>query len=197
MEKLRRSQYTLSGYIRLIKAKTNEEEREISDRMWKDPKYDAEVRAEYEKWQIEEFMDGEVRVFCPSCKNGVNAIWYGSLTDWSLELAKHIDNKPPAWYLYAVNHQRAHDGHKIMVKYPDKIVPLDLRGNLKCHAELPAGKRFYKCPKSGITYHCAYCHRYHCPVCCPCENCKNPTTVRCFAYNTWEKQTRAKRIKIC
>jgi hypothetical protein len=73
------------------------------------------------------FMESEVRVYCPICKGGKNAIWYGSLIDWGIELATHADNKPPAWYLYAVNHQRAHK-HRILVKYPDRTVPLDLRG---------------------------------------------------------------------
>jgi hypothetical protein len=75
----------------------------------------------------EDFMNAEVRVFCPECKNGKNAIWHGTLIDWGVELATHADNKPPGWFLYVVNHQRAH-GHKIMVKYPSKTVPLDLRG---------------------------------------------------------------------
>jgi len=74
----------------------------------------------------EDFMNAEVRVFCPICKGGRNAIWHGSLIDWGLELARNPDNKPPAWYIYAMNHQRAH-GHKIMVKYPDRTVPFDLK----------------------------------------------------------------------
>lgn len=69
-----------------------------------------------------EVMNAEVRVFCPECKNGVNAIWFGSLIDWGVELSK---TKPPAWAQYCANHERAH-GHKIMMKYSDKTVPLGL-----------------------------------------------------------------------
>ena len=63
-----------------------------------------------------------VRVFCPQCKGGDNAIWEGSLIDWTLELSK---SKQPAWFLYAKNHARVH-GHRIMVEYPDRTVPLDM-----------------------------------------------------------------------
>ena len=76
----------------------------------------------------EDFMNAEVRVFCPICKNGKNAIWYGDLIDWGLELSKgdaKTSKDIPEWYKYAVRHEQAH-GHKIMVKYPDKIVPLRL-----------------------------------------------------------------------
>lgn len=67
-----------------------------------------------------DFMKAEVRVFCPECKSGVNAVWCGSLIDWGIELSR---TKPPRWFLYAANHERVH-GHKIMVKYPDRTVPL-------------------------------------------------------------------------
>lgn len=75
-----------------------------------------------------DFMKAEVRVFCPECKNGVNAIWFGTLIDWGIELSRNPDNKPPDWYLYCINHERAHN-HKIMVKYPNRTVPL--RGEFK------------------------------------------------------------------
>ena len=70
-----------------------------------------------------EQAEGRVRVFCPKCKGGNNAIWEGSLLAWGLELAK---NKAPAWFLYAQNHERVH-GHTVMVQYPSRTVPLDLR----------------------------------------------------------------------
>lgn len=66
--------------------------------------------------------DYEVKVFCPICKDGNNIIWKGSLLEWRNELVNPI---PPKWFIYAMNHKRAHD-HKIMVEYPDRIVPLDL-----------------------------------------------------------------------
>ena len=64
----------------------------------------------------------EVRVYCPECKGGDNAIWEGSLIDWGIQLSK---NKPPAWFLYAQNHERAH-GHTVLVEYPSRTVPLML-----------------------------------------------------------------------
>jgi len=67
-------------------------------------------------------MEKHVRVFCPLCKGGENAIWEGSLFEWEVELSKP---KPPAWYVYAENHRKAH-GHTIMVQYPHRTVPLFL-----------------------------------------------------------------------
>lgn len=64
-----------------------------------------------------------VRVFCPKCKGGDNAIWEGSLIAWGLELGY---GKPPKWYNYAMRHEKAHPGHIIMVEYPSKTVPLNL-----------------------------------------------------------------------
>jgi len=65
----------------------------------------------------------KVRVFCPVCKGGDNAIWEGSLIDWGLELQR-VEN--PEWFSYAIRHEVAHPGHVIMVEYPDKTVPLRL-----------------------------------------------------------------------
>ena len=67
------------------------------------------------------FILDKVRVFCPQCKEGDNAIWEGSLIDFSIELSKH--RKPPAWFLYALNHEKTHE-HKVMVEYPNRTVPL-------------------------------------------------------------------------
>ena len=68
----------------------------------------------------EDFMNAEVRVFCPVCKGGHNAIWAGSLIDWGLQLRQEA---VPEWAQYAHRHERAH-GHRVMVKYPSgKIVP--------------------------------------------------------------------------
>ena len=65
-----------------------------------------------------------VRVFCPQCKDEDNAIWDGSLIAWGLELGK---NKPPTWFLYATNHEKAHK-HTVMVEYPSgRVVPLRLK----------------------------------------------------------------------
>ncbi len=73
----------------------------------------------------EDFMKAEVRVFCPVCKGGHNAIWFGSLIDWTLQVG-HEAKSPedvPVWAQYAFRHERAH-GHRIMVKYPDeRIIP--------------------------------------------------------------------------
>lgn len=55
-----------------------------------------------------------VRVYCPICKGGDNAIWEGSLIDWGIELSKA---KPPVWFLYARSHERVH-GHRVMDKCP-------------------------------------------------------------------------------
>ena len=68
-------------------------------------------------------MSDRVRVFCPICKGGDNAIWEGNLIDWGIQLST---SDPPDWYLYAMNHERAHPGHEIMVEYPSKTVPLKL-----------------------------------------------------------------------
>jgi len=67
------------------------------------------------------------------------------------------------------------------------------------HNELPRGKHF-PCPKTGMAYHCAYCHRMHCPVCVPCERCdtsKMSATIRlgkCTTFNEWKKCTEKKRF---
>jgi len=63
-----------------------------------------------------------VRVYCPICKGGNNAIWQGSLAEWSIQLSKH---EAPAWYHYAMRHEKAHN-HQIMVEYPTQTVPLRL-----------------------------------------------------------------------
>lgn len=64
-----------------------------------------------------------VRVYCPKCRGGDNAIWKGTLIDWGLELGYE---KPPEWYNYAIRHEKAHPGHVIMVEYPTKTLPLRL-----------------------------------------------------------------------
>ena len=64
-----------------------------------------------------------VRVYCPKCKGGDNAIWQGSLIDWSIQLS---NPNPPEWYNYATRHEEAHPGHVIMVEYPNETVPLKL-----------------------------------------------------------------------
>jgi hypothetical protein len=67
-----------------------------------------------------DFMHAEVRVFCPICKDGKNAIWHGSLIDWGIELSK---SKVPDWAQYASRHEKAHN-HRVMVQYPSgQIVP--------------------------------------------------------------------------
>lgn len=74
----------------------------------------------------QDFMKAEVRVFCPTCKDGHNAIWSGSLIDWGLQMGKEAKHSKdiPEWAQYAFRHE-AHHGHMIMVKYPDgKIIPL-------------------------------------------------------------------------
>lgn len=71
-----------------------------------------------------------VRVYCPKCKGGKNAIWQGSLTKWGIELS---NPDPPEWYNYAVRHEEAHPGHIIMVEYPSKTYPLRLeKGDYLC-----------------------------------------------------------------
>ena len=68
----------------------------------------------------EDFMSAEVRVFCPVCKDGCNAIWFGSLIDWGRELGHEA---VPEWAQYAKRHEKAH-GHEIMVKYPGgRLIP--------------------------------------------------------------------------
>ena len=69
-----------------------------------------------------------VRVYCPKCKGGNNAIWQGSLITWGVELSL---GEPPEWYNYAERHEKAHPGHTIMVEYPYKIVPLFLSSRVK------------------------------------------------------------------
>jgi len=51
----KRWQYTLSGWIRLIKCGPDgaELERQIQDRMWEDSEYSTKIRAEFEKWLAE------------------------------------------------------------------------------------------------------------------------------------------------
>lgn len=51
---LPRCRYTLSGWIRLIKVNSNEEENQLLDRMWEDKEYDSKIREEYKAWQEEE-----------------------------------------------------------------------------------------------------------------------------------------------
>lgn len=69
----------------------------------------------------ESSMSQKVRVFCPTCKGGNNAIWEGSLLDWDDEGRQQLI---PDWYLYARNHEKVH-GHEIMVEDPTgSIVPL-------------------------------------------------------------------------
>lgn len=50
----KRWQYTLSGWIRLIRTDSTEEgkamERQIQDRMWEDKEFDARIRQEFEDW---------------------------------------------------------------------------------------------------------------------------------------------------
>jgi hypothetical protein len=69
--------------------------------------------------------DYEVRVFCPQCGGGDNAIWKGSLIDWALQMGKEAKNNKdiPAWTHYAYRHEQAHC-HTVMVEYPNRIVPL-------------------------------------------------------------------------
>lgn len=65
------------------------------------------------------------------------------------------------------------------------------------HDQLPNGKHF-KCPKSGLTFHCAYCHRVRCAVCSPCEGCaliNREELGRCQIYLEWEKNTRKRRAE--
>ena len=73
-----------------------------------------------------------VRVFCPVCKGGHNAIWEGTLLEWGKELEKET---PPEWANYGYRHEKAHPGHKIMVEYPSGMIApfrigemIDLRG---------------------------------------------------------------------
>lgn len=72
-----------------------------------------------------EKKDYDVRVFCPQCQGGNNAIWKGGLIDWGLEMSKEAKNPAdiPAWAHYAYRHEQAH-GHTVMVEYPDRTVPL-------------------------------------------------------------------------
>jgi hypothetical protein len=50
----KRWQYTLSGWIRLIRTDSSEEgaamERQICDRMWEDQEFNDKIRAEFEVW---------------------------------------------------------------------------------------------------------------------------------------------------
>ena len=72
-----------------------------------------------------EKKDYDVRVFCPQCRGGDNAIWKGGLIDWGLEMRKEAKHSVdvPAWAQYAKRHEVTH-GHTVMVEYPDRIVPL-------------------------------------------------------------------------
>ena len=53
-----RWQYTLSGWIRMIRTDDTQEgsamERQILDRMWEDREFDKKIHAQCEAWQTEE-----------------------------------------------------------------------------------------------------------------------------------------------
>ncbi len=66
------------------------------------------------------FMKSQVRVYCPECKGGVNSIWDGTLIEWAVQTSIV---EPPPWANYAWRHQ-SHHKHVIMVKYPNRTVPL-------------------------------------------------------------------------
>ena len=54
----KRWEYTLSGWIRLIRTDHTEEgremERQIQNRMWEDPEFDRKIRDEFDVWLAEE-----------------------------------------------------------------------------------------------------------------------------------------------
>ena len=55
--KFLRRQYTLSGWVRLIKCgldENNEREKQILGRMWEDKNYDAKIRKEFDEWIAQE-----------------------------------------------------------------------------------------------------------------------------------------------
>ena len=69
--------------------------------------------------------DYDVRVFCPQCRGGDNAIWKGNLIDWGIQMGREAKKSSdiPEWAQYANRHERAH-GHIVMVEYPTRTVPL-------------------------------------------------------------------------
>lgn len=61
----KRWQYTLSGWIRLIKCGPYdaELERQIQDRMWEDSEYSIKIRTEFEEWLEEDKkLEGDFNV---------------------------------------------------------------------------------------------------------------------------------------
>ena len=70
----------------------------------------------------------DVRVYCGNCGK---VLWEGNLIDWGVQLSNPM---PPRWLVDATER---HPKEKIMVKYPNRTVPLMLGINtiFKSHKE--------------------------------------------------------------